>query len=590
MAAARGGNGNLTSTTLTGLGMGGQGSITYSGLAALNLIVGGGGTTFTIQSDNPGTVTTLNIISGNDTINVESTSSLATYIFTPSGSDVINIGSPTAPPAGSIVTGIQGPVIFVGDGSDTMNVQDTGSTTANTGTLSTTSAGQGLLTGLGMGSMGVTFSNLGALNISLGNGNNTFNILSTQAGTTTTLNDGSGHSTVNVGSLAPATGGNVNGIQGALIVNDDNHGTLNVDDTGSMAANTGTLTNTTLTGLGMAGITYNNLAALNISLGSGGNIFNITSTSQNTATTLYVQQGSGDVINVGSLAPQWNGQLNTIQGPLTVVGNGSDIMNVEDGGGLGFNGDVTSTALTGFGMGKQGVITYSGLSNLNLSVDDGSLTVASTHTGTVTTIDVQVPAGQTNITTVTGTDVINIGSLAPATGGTLTGIQAPVMVVSDAGTNTTVNVDDSGSPATNTGTLTNNTLTGLDMQRQGQITYSGLAALNLTLGSGPNTLTVASTQPGTATSINVERTSGSGTTITTRSGIDTINIGSLAPATGGNLNNIRAPVTVLGDGSTTMNVDDTGSNGPEAGTLTSTTLSGLGMEDRAVLLTAGWLR
>ena len=181
-----------------------------------------------------------------------------------------------------------------------MNVQDTGSAAANTGTLSTTLAGQGLLTGLGMGSMGITYSNLGALNISLGNGNNTFNILSTQAGTTTTLNNGSGQSAVNVqstagptiintpsqgveivnvGSLAPVTGGNVNGIQGALTVNDDNYGTLNVDDTGSTAANTGTLTDTTLTGLGMAGITYNHLAALNISLGSGANTFNILSTS-----------------------------------------------------------------------------------------------------------------------------------------------------------------------------------------------------------------------------------------------------------------------------------------------------------------------
>jgi acrosin len=283
-----------------------------------------------------------------------------------------------------------------------MNVLDTGSTAANTGTLSTTLAGQGLLTGLGMGSTGVTYSNLGELNISLGNGNNTFNILSTQAGTTTTLNNGSGHSTVNVGSLAPLTGGNVNGIQGALTVNDDNYGTLNVDDTGSTAPNTGTLTNSTLTGLGMAGITYNHLAALNISLGSGANTFNITSTSQNTATTLYVTQGSGDVINVGSVAPQWNGQLNNIQGPLTVVGNGSDIMNVEDGGGPSSNGNVTSTTLTGFGMGGQGAITYRGLSNLNLSVDDGNFTVSSTQAGTTTSIDLQSTIGQTNITTLPG--------------------------------------------------------------------------------------------------------------------------------------------------------------------------------------------
>ncbi len=143
-------------------------------------------------------------------------------------------------------------------------------------------------------------------------------------------------------------------------------------------------------------------------------------------------------------------------------------------------------------------ISYSGLAALNIALDNGTFTVASTHTGMFTTIDIQRANGQTNITTGDGNRYHQHRLAgAAATGGTLTEIQAPVMVVSDAGTNTTVNVDDSGSPATNTGTLTNNTLTGLDMQRQGQITYSGLVALNLTLGSGPNTLTVASTQPGT---------------------------------------------------------------------------------------------
>ena len=83
--------------------------------------------------------------------------------------------------------------------------------------------------------------------------------------------------TINVGSLAPAVGGKVDGIQAALVVNGGGADTMNVDDTGSTIPKTGTLTGTTLTGLGMgsAGITYGGIQVLNIGLGSGGNTFNI---------------------------------------------------------------------------------------------------------------------------------------------------------------------------------------------------------------------------------------------------------------------------------------------------------------------------
>ena len=76
---------------------------------------------------------------------------------------------------------------------------------------------------------------------------------------------------------------------------------MNVDDTGSAVAKTGTLTSSTLTGLGMGptGITYSGLAALNISLGSGNNTFTIFSTSRGTATNLNGGVGI-DTINIQS--------------------------------------------------------------------------------------------------------------------------------------------------------------------------------------------------------------------------------------------------------------------------------------------------
>ena len=57
-----------------------------------------------------------------------------------------------------------------------------------------------------------------------------------------------------MGSLAPATNGTLIGLLGALTVAGDKSDTLNVDDTGSAATNVVILTNSSLTGLGMAGI------------------------------------------------------------------------------------------------------------------------------------------------------------------------------------------------------------------------------------------------------------------------------------------------------------------------------------------------
>src|SRR5262249_8762193 len=76
------------------------------------------------------------------------------------------------------------------------------------------------------------------------------------------------------------------------------------------------------------------------------------------------------------------------------------------------------------------------------------------------------------------------------------------------------------------------------------------------------------------------RSTSPATTLNTGSGTNTINVGSqagAAPAAPGILDNIQGVLTVQGSGNDTMNVDDTGSSGPKAGTLTGTALTGLGM-------------
>jgi hypothetical protein len=329
-----GNSGTLTSSTLTGLGMGA--GVTFVSVNVMHIYLGSGSDTFNVQSTNSTTVTTLN---------------------TGTGADVINIGS-LAPGTGGIVSGIQGALIVVGGGNDTMNVDDTGSATGQTGTLTATT-----LTGLGMGASGITYSGVVALNINLGSGNDTFNVPSTNSATSTTLNTGAGTNVVNVGSLEPVVGGVVSSIQGALTVVGSGNDTLNVDNTGSTTGQSGTLSATMLTGLGIGtgGITYSGLAVLNINLGSGNDTFTITGVSSSTTTTVNGEAGTNTaILNIsGNFAAPDLILLNFATASIYVGGNFSGVFN--DAGAITtvtIGGSLTSTGV--LNAGSIGTMTVDG--------------------------------------------------------------------------------------------------------------------------------------------------------------------------------------------------------------------------------------
>ncbi len=572
--------GTLTSTTLTGLGMGASG-ITYGGLKVLNIKLSSGSDTFLIVSNS--VITMVNGGSGNDTFYVQTTSAPLT-INTGGGINVVDIGS-MVPNAGSVLDGIQGQVNVVGDGSDTLNVDDTGSTANKTGTLTATT-----LTGLGMGAGGITYSGLKVINVNLGSGTDTFLIVSDSANTTVNggagndtfyvqststplvINTGGGTNVVDIGSTVPNAGSVLTGIQAQVTVTGNGKDTLNVDDSGDLTGETGTLTSTTVTGLGMgvSGITYSGLAALNIKLGSGNDIFNIQSTKAGTSTMLNTGAGS-NTVNVGSLAPVSGGIVDEILGALTVVGSGTDTLNVDDTGSTANKtGTLTSTTLTGLGMGVSG-ITYSGISalNINLGSGDDVFNIQSTNASTSTVLN-----------TGAGSNTVNIGSLAPLAGGIVDNIHGAVNVVGNG--SDTLNVDDTGSTANKTGTLTATILTGLGMGAGG-ISYSGLKVLNVNLGSGNDTFLIVSDSANTTVNggagndtFYVQSTSAP-LVINTGGGTNVVDIGSTVPYPGSVLTGIQALVTVTGDGKDTLNVDDSGDLTGETGTLTSTTVTGLGM-------------
>ena len=428
----------------------------------MNISLGSGGNTFTISNTSAATVTTLNSGSGNDTVNLTTDSSATTIngqagndtvnvladtattninagdgtdtinirstgavtnVNTGSGTNTVNVGSLAPTLTGGVVNNIQGTVNVTGSGSDTLNVDDTGSTGAKNGTLTATT-----LTGLGMGAGGITYSGLATLNISLGSGNDTFNVQSTNSTTVNNLNTGSGTNTVNVGSLAPTlTGGIVDNIQGTLNLTGSGSDTLNVDDTGSTGAKTGTLTATTLTGLmmGAGGITYSGLATLNISLGSGNDTFTVTGVTNTTVTTINGGTGTnGATLNFsGNFAGNLT-LLNFATATLYVGGNFSGTLND--------SGAMTPVTIVGSLM-SAGVLNAGSIATMTVGGDlAGQLNV----TGLLGTLTVtggtpgQIVAGDVNVITVRagyGNIVLNVTengiqreiTATPVAGGTM---------------------------------------------------------------------------------------------------------------------------------------------------------------------------
>lgn len=480
---------------ITGMSVSGVGSpINYSNLGSLVVNGGVGNDTFQIDSDS--TSTTVNGSSGNDTFYILTTSA-PTIVNTNGGVNTIYIGSEVPSPDSSVLRYIRGAVTVNGDGSDTLNIDDSADAITETGTL-TSSA----FTGFGMGA-GITYTGISSVNVTLGRGQAELNIQSTNAATVTYVNTGAGADTVNIGSLEPQSGGLLSGIQGALTVAGDGSDTMNVDDTGDTLAQSGVLTPTTLTGLGMAvtGIVYYGFSSLTISLGSGANTFTIDNTNAATATTLNsssdntinvmstsgtttVNMGPGSTINIGSLAPATGGVLSTIQGALIVTGTGNDTMNVDNTGDTAAeSGTLTATRLTGFGMGESG-IEYFSLATLNISLGPGGNTLMITGAAPVTTIN---GGDGTNSATLNfagdfavDLTLTNFGTATVAVAGNFTG------QLTDGGSVTTMTVG-----GNLTGTLNISGLLGtltVDGGTPGQITVGSVNIITVLAGYGNTVL------------------------------------------------------------------------------------------------------
>ena len=181
-----------------------------------------------------------------------------------------------------------------------------------------------------------------------------------------------------------------------------------------------------------------------------------------------------------------------------------------------------------------------------------------------------------------GTDTVTVGSLAPSTGGVVSGITALLTVNGGAGTDTLI-IDDSGDTAPQALVLGSDHIGGLGMAVG--IDFSSIANLVLLLGSGATDITITGTPVGTTTTltlgpgndtVNIQATEGA-LDVITEAGADTINISSDAPLNSGTLAGILGAVTIdAAQGVATLNVSDSGNALPSSNVIiTATSITGL---------------
>ncbi|MBL4827019.1 MAG: hypothetical protein JKY66_04785, partial [Spongiibacteraceae bacterium] len=536
-ANTTGNNFTLTDSGITGLF--GSGTLSYTRIENLDLVLGSGDDVVNIQSTSAGSQITINGSGGNDTFNISS----------------------DAPVNAGTLNDIAGDVIIEGgDDGDTLNLSDSGDSMDNSMTLTATS-----LSGLGMTGV-ITYADIEQLDVELGTGNDTidiqttatdvqtsisgndgndqftvlttgtdsqisisgnagddtFNLQTTATGSQTTVNGDTGADTFNLSSDAPTNSGGLSGFLGDVdVLGGDDKDRLNLSDAANTTDINLTVSDTGVTGLNIGLISYEDIQQLDVTLGSGNDTITVESTSadvettirgslgddtfniQSTATgslTTLIGDAGVDTFNISSDAPANVGTVNDIAGDVIIEGgDDTDSLNLSDAGDSTNNTlTVTDTRLTGLGM--SGVITYADMDLLDVILGSGNDTIIiqSTATDIQTSISGNAGADTFNLqTTATGSlttlsgdagaDIFNISSDAPNNAGTVNGIVGGVIIEGGNATDS-LNLSDAGDTTDNTLTVTVTGLSGLGMAVG--ISYAGIDELDVALGSGNDTVAI----------------------------------------------------------------------------------------------------
>lgn len=353
----------------------GQGAIAFDQVEMLQVTGGKGDDLFDVRGTDPVTHVMLSGGAGNDTFQIDSDGG-----DTSTGT-VKNVRSEIDIDGG-------------GGGVDMLTVNDVSDAVATQVTIGPLSVGADATDNY-FGKNGKLFySNLRFLNVNMGSSQrdleqeNVVYVTGTSAGTDTLVNCGANGDFVFVGTGSPlgtdrsGPFGLTGGVSSKLSIYGQGAATtLEVLDSAETSPRVATLTNTTLghgskdTLFGPNGyVYYQTIATLGVSLGSGGNTFNVQGTRLGTITSLHTGNGN-DVILVGSKVPLFTGDLSTIAGPLTVDAGGgaSNLLAVSDRAAISGNKfvGITGDLISGFAGPNDDVpIWFKGQLNLEMEGSD----------------------------------------------------------------------------------------------------------------------------------------------------------------------------------------------------------------------------
>jgi VCBS repeat-containing protein len=345
-------------------------------------------------------------------------------------------------------------------------------------------------------------SGIEAIRLDLQAGNDIVNIESTPATTTLIVNGGLGNDTINVGVAADSgttpVPENLSGIAGSpmpfgpgplqlygfsgdtpTVHPARDADVLRVFDTTDTNGTTGTLTGTTLTGLGMgAGIVYGQMSLVDVQLGQGNNQFTIANTAPGAITKLNTGPGN-DVVNVQAMSGH----------TFVDSGAGNDTVNIHDGlhtlqdmlglltvtGGVPqasvlrlVNGAPQGTSTSAVDEVQQVTVDATG-GTFMLSLDGataGPLAYNISATDLATALANLATIGAGNVMVTQTGNVYRIEFVNGKGGQAVDLLTAHDLGLTNGlGAMHVVNVDDSGTTANTVGLLTSSSLTGLSTQQ-----------------------------------------------------------------------------------------------------------------------------
>ena len=508
---------------------------------------------------------TLYALGGNDQININSHLPISTYYYGGEGNDRFNMD--TVKPNGiNLIDGQNGSDVYwimhpenlIGPAviSDSGSAADTdyllqAATEGNDNVTVTSGGVTGIITNP---DAFLQFIGLEGMGLDLLGGDDIITITGVPSGYALAVYGGAGNDTMYVSNFSGLPNHQM------LLLGGDGYSIMGIDNLilDASAGTSGTLTENTLTGFGLAqSIFYEAFANITLNLGDSADTLDIDSTNGATIVnanggndvvtingtgaegTLTLNLGDGSdtlTINSISIPATLNGDagndlfnINALETDQTISGgDGDDTFNIFDlGATLTVNGEngadainvmdaadtldniasLTATTLEGI-FNAGGSLIYNAIEALVLNFGSGAdtLTITDTHAGSTTVnmnggadiVNVDVISGATNINV--NDDVVNV---------TANGVNA-VLTVNGTGSADTLNVDDTTDMLDNTAVLTAISLEGI-FGASGSLLYNTIETLNLNFGSGADTLDVTDTHA-------------NNTTVNMNSGADTVNI------------------------------------------------------------------